>query len=234
MLPHGSDNLPLIVLILRPLKRLGMNKIYINDTGVFLSQQRGKSGFQVHFDELRKEPPAQFIIKAGNGLAGKEITIWGAEPEDVFSYLSDHLSVLVAAGGVVQNPLDEVLFIFRKNSWDFPKGKPENEDDMSKTAIRGVEEECGISGLGIVSALPSTYHIYTCDNGSFILKKCFWYHMRSSNWQTMKLQTEEEITDAAWIRIPFPEQILINAFPSIRDLAIYFQEDYLRVEERRS
>jgi 8-oxo-dGTP pyrophosphatase MutT (NUDIX family) len=201
-----------------------MNKIYIHETGVYLSREKRKSGIQVHFDEFKKVSPADFISKAGNGLSGKEITIWGAEPSDVFAFLSEQIETLVAAGGVVQNPMDEVLFIFRKNCWDFPKGKPEQGEDMETTALREVMEECGISGLKIIAQLPFTYHIYSLPEEEHILKKCFWYHMRSENWNDIALQTEEDITDARWVKMPFPEDFLLTAYPSIRDLAHYFQK----------
>jgi len=43
-----------------------------------------------------------------------------------------------------------MLFIYRFNKWDLPKGKLDNGESVSECAIREVEEECGIANLKIV------------------------------------------------------------------------------------
>ncbi len=201
-----------------------MNKIFINDTTVeFSPEQPIEEVFSIHFSDFTTSSPDDFINKAMKGAYGKKVVIWGRSSAEVLNYFSDHLLVIIAAGGLVQNPKDEVLFIYRRNLWDLPKGKPENDETIEETAIREVEEECGISRLKILAPLPSTYHIYPMTQGGYILKKCVWFHMRSHKWKNVKLQTEESITDARWVPMPFPEIILNGAFPSIRALVNYFQ-----------
>ena len=51
---------------------------------------------------------------------------------------------MTAAGGLVINPDNEFLFIFRKGKWDLPKGKPEKDESLDDCAIREVTEETGI------------------------------------------------------------------------------------------
>lgn len=206
-----------------------MNKIFVNNTALeFSAEQPTGEVHSIHFSDLTSSSPDNFITNVMKGSYGKRVTIWGRSYAEILNYFSDHLLVIVAAGGLVQNPKDEVLFIFRKNLWDLPKGKPENDETIEETAIREVEEECGISGLRILAPLPLTYHIYPMTQGGYILKKCIWYHMRSENWKNIRLQTEEEITDARWVTMPFPEVILDGAFPSIRELGRYFQQLHQR------
>ena len=47
----------------------------------------------------------------------------------------------------------EFLLIFRDEMWDLPKGKQEPDEEISKTALREVEEECGISGMDLEKLL---------------------------------------------------------------------------------
>src|ERR1041384_5510821 len=46
-----------------------------------------------------------------------------------------------AAGGVVENEHGGVLMIYRRGKWDLPKGKRDDEEDMSRCALREVSEE---------------------------------------------------------------------------------------------
>ena len=65
-----------------------------------------------------------------------------------------------AGGGKVINSKGEILFIFRNNKWDLPKGKAENNENITDTAIREVKEETGIEDLTITKPLQITYHIF--------------------------------------------------------------------------
>jgi 8-oxo-dGTP pyrophosphatase MutT (NUDIX family) len=204
-----------------------MQKIFVNNSEIlFKAQQPSCCKRSIHFSEIQSQSLDLFIHKFWDGEYGNQLTIWGSSPTEMLDFFAGNLQVIIAGGGLVQNPTNEVLFIFRRNLWDFPKGKPESNESIEETAIREVEEECGISGLTILSPLPTTYHIYSKPNGGYILKKCIWFHMRSSKWKKIKVQIEESITDARWIAMPFPEDILDGAFPSIKQLAEYFQQNY--------
>src|SRR5438034_5163464 len=50
-------------------------------------------------------------------------------------------SLVVAAGGIVKNENAEVLMIFRRGRWDFPKGKLDRGEKLEDCAVREVEEE---------------------------------------------------------------------------------------------
>jgi len=79
---------------------------------------------------------------------------------------------VVAGGGKVFNDHGEVLFIFRNNKWDLPKGHLKKGERPEFGGMREVEEECGISELNIVKHLANTFHMY--DRKGLVLKKTFW------------------------------------------------------------
>ena len=81
--------------------------------------------------------------------------------EQLWSDFRSHYRWLPAAGGVVrQRDLGKELFIFRRGSWDLPKGKIDPGEDAPAAALREVEEETGVSDLTLGEALPTTYHSY--------------------------------------------------------------------------
>jgi 8-oxo-dGTP pyrophosphatase MutT (NUDIX family) len=212
-----------------------MHKIFINHSLIlFEAQQPPNCSSCIHFQEIQDQSLDLFLQKIWDGYYGKQVTIRGSSPTEMLDFFAENILVIIAGGGVVQNPANEVLFIFRHNLWDFPKGKPENNETIEETAIREVEEECGISGLTILSPMPCTYHIYPKSEGGYILKKSIWFHMRSTKWKKLKVQKEESITDAQWIAMPFPDEILLGAYPSIRELAEYFQQNYCLFDGLRS
>ncbi|HNW67487.1 MAG TPA: NUDIX domain-containing protein, partial [Bacteroidales bacterium] len=82
------------------------------------------------------------------------------ENEEIFKAFLQNYEYMCAAGGVVVNDNDEILMIFRKNRWDFPKGKVENGEPISVAAQREVNEETGVNAT-IIDDIPlSTFHLY--------------------------------------------------------------------------
>ena len=49
----------------------------------------------------------------------------------------------------ILNSQKEVLFIYRNQLWDLPKGMTEAGETIEATALREVAEECGIDKLSI-------------------------------------------------------------------------------------
>ena len=120
-----------------------------------------------------------------------------------------------AAGGLVQNNNGEYLLIFRNGLWDLPKGKQEEGEDIALTALREVEEECGINGLEQGELLCITHHTYRM-NGLFMLKDTYWYVMKYNGCSTMQPQLEEGIQRCEWVPASKLPQYLENTYPSIR------------------
>ena len=70
------------------------------------------------------------------------------------------LPLVQAAGGLVRNKKGKMLFIFRKNKWDLPKGKVDKGETFENGAIREVEEETGVKKLKLISFAGMTYHVF--------------------------------------------------------------------------
>lgn len=201
-----------------------MQKIFFNNITLILSKEVSHSEIKFFdINNLPKKSFSDFLKKVAAGKWGNEIGIYGLSDQEILTYFKQKLTMIVAGGGLVQNKEDKILFIYRNGKWDLPKGKTENDESIEETALREVEEECGISGLSILSPLPSTYHIYLSPASEFILKKSIWFHMRVENGDNLVLQTEEGITDARWVKMPVDKSFLEQAYLSIKELIQYFQ-----------
>src|SRR5580692_2838451 len=58
-----------------------------------------------------------------------------------------------AAGGLIQNEKKELLFIFRRDKWDLPKGKLDKGETLEQCAIREVAEETGLKDVRLDAPL---------------------------------------------------------------------------------
>jgi 8-oxo-dGTP pyrophosphatase MutT (NUDIX family) len=120
-----------------------------------------------------------------------------------------------AAGGLVKNKRDQVLFIYRFDKWDLPKGKIEKGEKKKHAAIREVEEECGISGLKIINKLPRTFHIFQ-RNERETLKITYWYAMESNFKDELVPQEEEGITMVGFRGEEGIKEALKNTYGNIK------------------
>ena len=122
-----------------------------------------------------------------------------------------------AAGGLVENEEGAYLFIRRNGLWDLPKGHQEEGESICDTALREVEEECGITGLELGELLCITHHCYFRD-GIWHLKHSWWYAMKGSKKQSRTPQTEEGISDLVWVSRNEVPSLLSSAYSSICEL----------------
>ena len=106
--------------------------------------------------------------------------------------------IIDAAGGVVHNNSKEILFIYRKGFWDLPKGKIDKGESKEEAALREVQEETGVKDLQLESFIKATYHTYRSKKEKRILKRTFWFNMRT-NVQSLIPQIEEDIEKAIWM-----------------------------------
>ena len=95
-----------------------------------------------------------------------------------------------------------------------PKGKLEKSESPEIGAVREVEEECGIKNLEIIKSLDVTYHTYKLDEKD-ILKRTYWYEMIYTGNENLTPQTEEDITEAVWLKETELTNVFQNTFPSI-------------------
>jgi 8-oxo-dGTP pyrophosphatase MutT (NUDIX family) len=122
--------------------------------------------------------------------------------------------VVKAAGGVVYNADQKILLMYRLGKWDFPKGKRDDGEKSKQTAVREVEEECGIK-VKLGQKLCTTWHTYAMGNNK-ILKRTKWYRMECLDDSAMKPQTEEGIEELCWMNEKEIQKALMNSYSSIR------------------
>jgi len=121
----------------------------------------------------------------------------GASDDSVLDFLCEKLKVIVAGGGIVTDTENRLLFIYRRNKWDLPKGKIEADESIAEGAAREIEEETGLKHLIPCGKIMDTYHLYEF-NDEMIIKPCHWYHFKTELPQDTTPQTEEDITDLKW------------------------------------
>jgi hypothetical protein len=137
---------------------------------------------------------------------------------NAFIAFQSYFTIIKAAGGIVNNDKNEKLFIYRLEKWDLPKGKMEGRESIEDTAIREIEEECGISNLTITKQLKDTYHIYKLKDKN-ILKQTYWFDVSSSFKGALVPQLEEGITKVEWLNgEQINEKVIGNTYASIKDL----------------
>lgn len=137
--------------------------------------------------------------------------------EDDFVAFSKEMTTVEAAGGLVLNEKGDVLMIFRRGSWDLPKGKIDPGESVEAAAIREVEEETGLSQLEVKLKLQITYHTYKTDN-EFIIKPTHWFKMLLKGSQSLVPQTEEDITQICWMGKEEVTSIIDRTYSSIKEL----------------
>lgn len=139
------------------------------------------------------------------------------EPKSLFNAFRKDYKIVEAAGGLVKDKDNRILFIFRRGKWDLPKGKIEKDERKQHAALREVIEETGLDTLKIVRRLDKTYHIYT-EKNIHILKKTYWYEMVAIKAGPLHPQTEEDITDIRWFEPDNLNEVLSNTYPLVAEL----------------
>ncbi len=152
-----------------------------------------------------------------NRPKANEVVFYHQQIDELWQQFKDRFNIIIAGGGIVQNPSKAVLFIYRHNKWDLPKGKIESNESVQKGAIREVKEECGFRQIKCEeNFIEKTYHIYEEKDRS-ILKESVWYLMYSED-TDLQPQVEEGITKLQWFKPEELEQIQQNTYPNIKQL----------------
>jgi 8-oxo-dGTP pyrophosphatase MutT (NUDIX family) len=184
-----------------------MYKIYINEIPFIL-----KSSEEVSQEDLKSEGMivARYTGKTKHILNFVDLCEKGGKINGVILYHDDFLKLktdfkslfttITAAGGIVVNEFDEILFILRRGFWDLPKGKIEPKETKKAAAVREVQEETGISDITLIKKIGITRHTFKIKPGSRILKKSYWYLMTTKK-QRLKPQKAEDIVKAEWLTL---------------------------------
>lgn len=131
-----------------------------------------------------------------------------------------------AAGGIVVNSKQEILWIYRLGKWDLPKGKIEEGESRKNAALREVEEETGLSNLTILRKLGVTRHIFS-KKEKYHLKHTHWFLMYCADNSEPIPQTEEDIQIVKWLDRDKSLVCINNTYNSIKDLLLEIDIDNL-------
>ena len=198
-----------------------MKTIFFNQRAMILCREG---------EQAEKDPEAVIVIDSGDdtilanavntidtGSGIRRLYVLCDNPELTYERLRKLFTEVDAAGGLICNDLGEFLLIFRNGLWDLPKGKREKGESTAENAVREVMEECGIPAPELGELICITDHTYHRD-GQFVLKHTYWYSMSVSSSAPTRPQTEEGITQTAWVPAGEIRQYAGQTYPSINEV----------------
>ncbi len=190
-----------------------MYKVFVNDKPIiFTTSIKNEEDFPVYIYKNTIIEELIYRLKMGK-MTG--VYLYSNNLVEAWLEFKEKFKVIVAGGGLVLNNKKEVLFIYRGNKWDLPKGRIEKGEKIEETAIREVEEECGIENLTIQRKLIDTYHLFLMK-GEYRLKETHWYLMHSDYQGVLTPQLEEGITQVVFKDEIAIQKALINAYANIQ------------------
>ncbi|PZU86162.1 MAG: NUDIX hydrolase [Chryseobacterium sp.] len=191
-----------------------MYKVFINEKKLILSSEPQNSPKIMNYDGSHS---FEFAIDLLQNTASQGLNIYHSDVNQLWVDFKQFFKNIEAAGGIVVNPDNKILFIHRLGKWDLPKGKIEVGESREVAAVREVEEECGIFNLKLKDFINSTYHIYTEKDGKKILKTTYWFEMFYDGNETPKPQIEEGINEVGWkTETEIEAEILPSTFQNIK------------------
>ncbi|GGK26449.1 hypothetical protein GCM10007962_20960 [Yeosuana aromativorans] len=192
-----------------------MYKVFVNDKPIILTtnveQETNFKNYLLNTVNIGK------VIKELNTTSIKEARLIHKNKDKLLKKFLKKLPNVIAGGGKVYNEKGDILFIYRNDKWDLPKGKTEGKETIEETAIREVTEETGVSGLEIVKPLDTTYHIFK-RNGRYKIKVTYWFEMTSTFNGNLYAQVEEGITKVEWLNKEQTKEALENSYANIKAL----------------
>ncbi|KAB1067836.1 NUDIX domain-containing protein [Tamlana haliotis] len=192
-----------------------MIKVFVGDKPMILTNQVEQ---EINFKNyLLDTVNLVKVIRKLNTSSLKEARLIHKNPEKLLKKFLKKLPNVIAGGGKVYNAKGDILFIYRNDKWDLPKGKAERYESIEETAIREVTEETGVSGLVITKPLDTTYHIFK-RHGRYKIKITHWFEMKTDFTGDLNGQEEEGITKVEWLNNEEAQEALGNSYANIRRL----------------
>jgi ADP-ribose pyrophosphatase YjhB (NUDIX family) len=190
-----------------------MYKVFVNDKPIILTDSlKNDNNYPVYiFNEVVID---EILHKLKRGNTGG-VNLFCADLSANWSTFKKEFKVVYAAGGLVTNPNKEILFIYRSNVWDLPKGRVEEGESIEETAVREVEEECGAEELKLIAPLLITHHLFYMDNIQQ-MKITHWYLMEADFQKNLKPQLEEGITKVLFKNKNDVEEAMKNTYANIK------------------
>ncbi|WP_438977081.1 NUDIX hydrolase [Polaribacter sp.] len=198
-----------------------MYKVFVNEKPIIItSSSQKENNFPVYI--LKNIVLDEIIHKLRNKIIDG-VYLYTPDLESGWNYFLTQIKVVPAAGGLVKNNKNDILFIYRNNIWDLPKGRIEKNESIETAAIREVEEECSIFNLTIEKQLITTYHIYFQNKNK--LKLTYWFLMNSNYDKPLIPQIEEGITKVEFIKEESIDTILKESYANIRLVYDYYKDN---------
>ena len=159
------------------------------------------------------------IIKALKSSKNSKVFLYHKDMDKLWKGFKKKFPIVEAAGGLVKRTDNKLLFIFRNDKWDLPKGGVEKKELIIDAAKREVTEETGVTDIIVEKRISETYHIFK-KGKRFRLKKTYWFKMSTTYMGKTKPQTEEGIEKTKWVSNKNIEDILNDAFENIRIIVL--------------
>lgn len=205
-------------------------KIYFGDKPVFLCDE-----IDGELKEILHHPDAVFIDEISNPAIKSLLheikkeefhagVILNKDLNELKKVFLKNFTLIEAAGGIVQNEKKELLFIYRLDKWDLPKGKMEKGEKPEECAVREVEEETAVKNITVKKKIGETYHTYDAF-GKHFLKTTHWFYVTCTGLQNLIPQTEEDITAIKWVATKDIAAPVANTYPSIKDILSKFFDE---------
>ncbi|WP_242158743.1 NUDIX hydrolase [Aestuariivivens sediminis] len=190
-----------------------MYQVFVGDKPIVLTDkvvlERGFKNYLLDSVHIGK------VIKELNKTEIKEVHLIHHKKEKLLKKFLKKLPNVIAGGGKVYHDNGKILFIYRNDKWDLPKGKIEGNESIERTALREVAEETGVGGLEIVKPLETTYHIFK-RNGRYKIKITYWFEMKTSFSGHLVAQENEGITRVEWLNHAQINDAMNNSYANIK------------------
>jgi len=192
-----------------------MYKVFVNESPLILTNKLSQITKENYFLLNPTAVNDAIVALVENRLT--EAYIYHPNQEEILKKFTKMIPLVLAAGGVVTNAKGKVLFIYRNNKWDLPKGKVDKGETIEEAAVREVEEETGVKKLRIENFLKTTFHIFK-RNGTYKLKEVHWYAMKTSYEGKLVGQKSEGIERVKWKGPKKIKKALENSYTNIKIL----------------
>ena len=190
-----------------------MYKVFVGDKPIILTtaveQETNFKNYLLDTVNIGK------VIRELNTASIQEVRLIHKNEDKLLKKFLKKLPNVIAGGGKVYNQNNEILFIYRNDKWDLPKGKAEGKETIEETSIREVNEETGVSGLKIVKQIDTTYHIFK-RNGKHKIKITYWFEMKTKYNGKLIAQEKEGITKVDWLDDNQAKEALNNSYANIK------------------
>ena len=195
-----------------------MYKVFFNQKPLILTNKIHDFSDNEPFLFIKYTTVSQ-IIKALKSSKNSKVFLYHKDTNKLWKAFNKKFPVVQAAGGLVERVDNKLLFIFRNNKWDLPKGGVEKKELIIDAARREVIEETGVADIIVQNQLSETYHIFK-KGKRFRLKKTYWFKMTTTFMGKTNPQTEEGIERTKWVQKDKIQDILDDAFENIRMIVL--------------